>query len=635
MFSRFRSSQTSTELKAVMAAIHRSQAVIEFNLDTTVITANDNFLKTFGYTLAEVQGRPHSTFVDAAYRDSAQYTEFWAKLRRGEFVAGQLKRIAKGGREVWIQASFNPVLDAGGKPIKVVKFALDVTAQAVDNLRVKVALDKVASNVMVADNDGNVIYMNEAVLEMFRSTAGEIRKQLPNFDAERVLGSNFDSFHKAPSHQRNVLAQLHGVHTNEIQLGDTVLKIIASPVTDSNGGRLGTVVQWVDRTTEVATEKEVEFVVEAAQKGDLTRRIRDKGGTGFFATLAKGINSVLESNAGLVKEVKDAVGEVSRSAAEISNGNTNLSQRTEEQASSLEETASSMEQMTSTVRQNADNAAQANQLAAAARGQAEKGGAVVSQAVGAMQAINVSSKKIADIIGVIDEIAFQTNLLALNAAVEAARAGDQGRGFAVVASEVRGLASRSAGAAKEIKGLIQDSVTKVEQGSKLVNDSGLTLSEIVAAVKKVTDIVSEIAAASHEQASGIDQVNKAITQMDEVTQHNAALVEEASAAAQALSEQASRLDTTMAKYTVLGDDGLPWTGVERRIAPPVARAAKRAPMTRVPAPKSAAERRSGSRAWAKTTGGAGGAAKDAGASAAAAPLERTGTDANDNLWNEF
>ncbi len=634
MFSRLRSSHSATDLKAVMAAIDRSQAVIEFNLDGTVITANENFLKVFGYTLAEIKGRPHSTFVDAACRDSPQYREFWDKLRRGEFASGQLKRVAKGGREVWIQASYNPVLDPNGKPVKVIEFALDVTAQAVDGLRVKVALDKVASNVMVADNDGKITYMNDAVLEMFRANAAEIRKQLPGFDADRVLGANFDSFHKAPSHQRNVLAQRRGVHTTEIRLGDAFLKIIGSPVIDSSGSRLGTVVQWLDRTAEVATEKEVEFVVEAAQNGDLTRRIRDKGGTGFLATLAKGINSILEGNANLVKDVKDAVGEVSRSAEEISTGNRNLSERTEEQASSLEETASSMEEMTSTVRQNADNAAQANQLAAAARGQAEKGGAVVAQAVGAMQAINVSSKKIADIIGVIDEIAFQTNLLALNAAVEAARAGDQGRGFAVVASEVRGLASRSAGAAKEIKALIQDSVAKVEQGSKLVNDSGLTLSEIVASVKKVTDIVSEIAAASHEQASGIDQVNRAITQMDEVTQHNAALVEEATSAAQALSEQASRLDTTMAKYAVLTSDTPSWTGVERRVAPPVARAAKRPPVARAAAPKSAVERRAGSRAWAK---GGGSAAAATGSTAApkAAPLERTGSDAGDSLWTEF
>src|SRR4029077_6425320 len=218
----------------------------------------------------------------------------------------------------------------------------------------------------------------------------------------------------------------------------------------------------------------------------------------------------------------------------ISKGNLNLSQRTEQQASSLEETASSMEEMTSTVKQTADNAGQANQLAMAARQQAEKGGAVVSLAVSAMGGINAASKKIADIISVIDGIAFQTNLLALNAAVEAARAGEQGRGFAVVATEVRNLAGRSATAAKEIKGLIQDTVSKVDEGSKLVTQSGATLEQIVTAVKKVTDIVTEIAPASNAQSSGIEQVNKAVMQLDELTQQNAALVEQASAASQAM-----------------------------------------------------------------------------------------------------
>ena len=286
-------------------------------------------------------------------------------------------------------------------------------------------------------------------------------------------------------------------------------------------------------------------IIRAAAEGDLSRRIDVTGQSGDLMKLGNAINTLLESVSDIVAGVKNAAAEVLRGAEEISQGNANLSQRTEEQSSSLEETASSMEEMTSTVKQNADNAGQANQLATAARDQAEKGGAVVGSAVEAMDEINESSKKIADIIGVIDEIAFQTNLLALNAAVEAARAGEQGRGFAVVATEVRSLAGRSATAAKEIKELIQDSVRKVEDGSTLVTQSGQTLEQIVMSVKKVSDIVAEIAAASREQSSGIEQVNKAVMQMDEMTQQNAALVEQATAASQSMADQARELTVMM------------------------------------------------------------------------------------------
>jgi hemerythrin-like metal-binding protein len=252
----------------------------------------------------------------------------------------------------------------------------------------------------------------------------------------------------------------------------------------------------------------------------------------------------------IVGNVTQATTQVSSAAAEIAQGSADLSQRTEEQASALEETASSMEELTSTVKQSADNAGQANSLASAARTQAEQGGQVVDQAITAMSAINQSSRRIADIISVIDEIAFQTNLLALNAAVEAARAGEQGRGFAVVAGEVRKLAQRSADAAKEIKGLITDSVRKVEDGGKLVEHSGQTLKEIVTSVKKVSDIVAEMAAAAREQATGIEQVNKAILQMDQVTQQNAALVEETASASQAMGGQAHELQRLMEFFTL-------------------------------------------------------------------------------------
>jgi methyl-accepting chemotaxis protein len=381
------------------------------------------------------------------------------------------------------------------------------------------------------------------------SQALEIRKEVPLFDPEQLVGSSFAMFHQLPSLQGHQLHGMTATHTMDVRMGEASLRIVVNSM-DREGQRVGTVVQWLDRTQEVATEEEVQATVDKAIDGDLTARIREEGKGAFFKALASGMNRLLETMEEVVRSMTRAAAQVRSGAEEISRGNADLSQRTEEQASSLEQTASSMEEMTSTVRNNADNAAQANEFATAAREQAEQGGVVVSAAVAAMSEINASSKRIADIISVIDEIAFQTNLLALNAAVEAARAGEQGRGFAVVASEVRNLASRSAEAAKEIKALIHDSVRKVNEGTKLVDDSGKVLGQIVAGVKKVTDVMADIANSSREQSSGIEQVNRAITMMDDVTQQNAALVEEASAAAQALTEQASNLSQLIARFRV-------------------------------------------------------------------------------------
>ena len=287
-----------------------------------------------------------------------------------------------------------------------------------------------------------------------------------------------------------------------------------------------------------------------------------------IGTLAMALHNMSQKLQHLVTEIRKASAAISSEIFEITQGNSDLSQRSREQASALEETASSMEQMTSVVKQNADNARQANQLAASARMQAEQGGEVVSKAVAAMADINHSSKKIADITSVIDGIAFQTNLLALNAAVEAARAGEQGRGFTVVAAEVRKLAQRSAEAAKEIKTLIVDSGEKVEGGTRLVDETGQVLTKIVTAVKKVSDIVAEIAAASQEQSAGIEQVNKAVMQMDEMTQQNATLVEEAAAASESVETQAQSLQQLMAFFKVEAQPGEPEPRIAAHVVPP-------------------------------------------------------------------
>jgi len=576
-------------------AIAKVQGVIECTPAGDVLNANEIFLRLLGYSIEDVKGRNYSKLVN----DGAQANELWQALQRGESRQGEFRLVSFDKREVWVQGVFNPIVDASGKPFKVVAYLNDVTRErqeALLNAAFRGALNQLDANVMVVDIDLKIIFMNPAAGRMLARAQESFRKDLADFDAGKLLGANLASMTREPAALRGEIERLTDLATRQEVIGGRMMKTIMSPMKDDTGRRLGTVLEWFDRTQEVATESELQGViaavtagnlgnrislegkrdffltlsgginelvdvigmvvaevralVAAANQGDLTKRIETQGKAGLLVEIGSGINDLTENMAGLVSQVKTAAAEVSRAADEISQGAATLSQRTEEQASSLEETASSMEEMTSTVRQNAENAGLANQLAVAARDQADKGGAVVSKAVNAMTGIDKASKKIADIIGVIDEIAFQTNLLALNAAVEAARAGEQGRGFAVVATEVRSLAGRSATAAKEIKALIQDTVHKVDEGAELVKQSGATLEQIVGAVKKVTDIVAEIAAASHEQSSGIEQVNKAVIRLDELTQQDAALVEQTSAASQSMAQQARGLNVSMQRYQV-------------------------------------------------------------------------------------
>lgn len=724
--------QKSADYEGQLNAISKAQAVIEFNLDGTIINANDNFLAVTGYRLEEIQGQHHRMFVDPDYASSVDYRNFWDRLSHGEYDSGEYQRFGKTGEEVWIQASYNPIYDVTGKPFKVVKYATDITEQrkqaiinarnadianALDvcqanvmlansnmeityineclraalshrqddirkdlasfdvekligssieqfhqesshqnrtigdykepyrtrltfggatfsltatpwsnssgerigtivewqdltdelarlseekvladaNARVKQALDVVSTNAMIADPDFNIIYMNTAVKEMMSNAEADIRSDIPGFNVSQLDGQNIDIFHKNPAHQRHMVKALESEYRTEIKVGGRTFSLIANPIFNESKDRIGTIVEWKDRTAEVSAEQEIDQIVEAATMGDLSRRIAMEGKDGFFLKLADGLNKLLTISDSVVSDtirvfdalahgnltrkieedyqgafdklkqdanttvdrltdiitrIREAASTVSTGASEIAQGNADLSKRTESQASSLEETASSMEEMTSAVKQTSDNSVHANELAASAKQKAQSGGEVVSKAVNAMEEINHSSKKIADIISVIDEIAFQTNLLALNAAVEAARAGEQGRGFAVVAGEVRNLAQRSAGAAKEIKDLIRDSVDKVDAGTSLVNESGKTLNEIIHSVDRVSDMIQEISTAAREQSSGIEQVNSAVAQMDEMTQQNAALVEEASAAGEAMAEQSQSMMQMMEFFSL-------------------------------------------------------------------------------------
>ncbi|MGG7054410.1 methyl-accepting chemotaxis protein [Nitrosomonas sp. ANs5] len=443
----------------------------------------------------------------------------------------------------------------------------------IENLRVRNALDIATSAVMISDTSGTVIFMNRLVRKILASTT----------DETAVL-----------SKLKPRLAELsQPQQIDNVKMGKRTYSLILMPVMNEAGERAGAAVEWRDRTQELTVEKEVVEIVRAAVAGDFGKRLPLEDKEGFFKQLAEGINQLMATTSNglnelanvlgaladgnlaqqmrgeyqgmfgklqedsnvtiaqltsIIGQIKEAAELIGTASKEIADGNVDLSQRTEEQAANLEQTAASMEELTSTVKQNADNARQANQLAASASDVAVRGGDVVGQVVQTMSAINDSSKKIVDIISVIDGIAFQTNILALNAAVEAARAGEQGRGFAVVATEVRTLAQRSAAAAKEIKELIGNSVHKVEDGTQLVDQAGKTMEEIVLSVKRVTDIMGEISAASQEQSLGIEQVNQAITQMDEITQQNAALVEQAAAASESMREQAEQLARAVTSF---------------------------------------------------------------------------------------
>jgi methyl-accepting chemotaxis protein len=572
-----------------LKSISDNQAVIEFTLDGTIIKANKNFLNTTGYSLPEIQGRHHSMFVDTATKQSNEYRLFWEKLGHGDPDAGQYKRIRKDGTEIWLQASYNPIFDANGKPTKVVKYASDITEAKRKQADAESQLKSISANQAVIEFklDGTIVTANQNFLNATGYSLHEIEgrhhsifvdsafkqtetyrqfwerlgrgeadagqyKRLKRDGSELWLQASYNPIVDLSGKPCKVIKYATDITAHKMQehemariLSETsrVMKALGSgDLTDAIAGHYDgefavlrdTVNKCVSDIRKMLTE--TSLVMKAVADGDLRQSIQENF-EGDFGNLRDSVNSCITHLRTTVERIRHSVSTMTVSSSEIASGNADLSHRTEEQSTSIGTIAANMEQITQTVKQNADNAREANTLATGARNHAEKGGAVVMNAVSAMAAINEASKRIADIIGVIDEIAFQTNLLALNAAVEAARAGEQGRGFAVVASEVRNLAQRSAGAAKEIKALIKDSVGRVEEGSRLVNESGATLEQIVTAAKKVSDIVAEIAAASTEQSAGVEKVTQAVQQMDSAVQENSALVEQTSACSNMMDDQ--------------------------------------------------------------------------------------------------
>jgi len=509
--------------------------VSKTDLHGNITYVNQDFVSISGFSEEELMGAPQN-IVRHPDMPAEAFADLWRTLKSGKAWTGLVKNRCKNGDHYWVEANAAPLIENGN----IVGYT---SIRTRPDRRQVLAAESAYRAIKAGDKslkvqEGNAVspsFLQRCCLDTLNGLSLKTILTLASASMVAIFG---------------VVGLLAWMATTEANQALTGWLITIAAL----GAPLAILFSVMCHRIAVVPLERTREDIERMSSGDLTGKI-NASGAGEVTRMMQSLRILQINIKLLVGQIKQGTEQVYTGASEIAIGNADLSGRTESQASSLEETASSMEELTSTVRQNADNARQANQLVVSTADVAVKGGQVVDQVVDTMASIKDSSRKIADIIGVIDSIAFQTNILALNAAVEAARAGEQGRGFAVVASEVRNLAQRSAGAAKEIKALIDDSVGKVDTGGKLVDEAGVAMKEIVSSVKRVADIVSEIAAASQEQSAGIEQVNQAVGQMDEITQQNAALVEQAAAASESMQEQAQHLAELVGAFRLVQGGG--------------------------------------------------------------------------------
>jgi methyl-accepting chemotaxis protein len=529
-------------LLATLEAVSRSQAMIEFTADGRILTANENFLRALGYQLPEIVGQHHSMFVDPAEVAAPAYRQFWDNLAKGKFDAAEYRRIAKGGREVWIQASYNPVLDKSGNVLKVVKVAVDITEQ---KLRAAEAQGQIAAisrsqAVIEFTLTGEIITANDNFCQAMGYRLEEIRGRHHRMFVEPAYGASAD-YQSFWEHLRE--GQFQAAEFLRIGKGGREVWIQASynPILDAEGKPFKVVKFATDITARKTAVNSLGDGLAQLAEGDLTARL-DEPFERDLEPVRTAFNGTVERFASIVTQLRDTSGTLKVATGEILSGANDLAERTTRQAAAIEETSAAMEQLSTTVSENAKRAEAAKAKAALVSSTAEVVGTVMQQSNEAMERISHSSTKISNIIGLIDDIAFQTNLLALNASVEAARAGDAGKGFAVVAVEVRRLAQSAAGASSEVKTLIEQSSGEVNGGSRLVAEAAEKLLSVLEGVRESAGLSDAIAQATKEQSYAIAEVTTAIRQMDEMTQHNAALVEETNAAIEQTEGQATELD---------------------------------------------------------------------------------------------